>query len=292
MSWLERLLPPRIQRSDKDARRSIPEGLWIKCPSCEAVLYRNDLEANLHVCPKCNYHMRIRARERLDALLDAEGRYEIGQEVLPVDSLKFKDSKKYPDRLKDAMEATGETDALVVLGGAIMSMPVVVSCFEFEFMGGSMGSVVGERFVRGAQAALEQKVPFICITATGGARMQEGLLSLLQMTKTTAMLTKLAEKKLPFISVLTNPTTGGVSASFCFMGDVVIAEPKALIAFAGARVIKNTVGETLPEGYQRAEFLKERGVVDMIIDRRNMRQEIAQVLALLMDLPIDALSPA
>jgi acetyl-CoA carboxylase carboxyl transferase subunit beta len=292
MSWLERLLPPRIQRSDKDARRSIPEGLWIKCPSCEAVLYRNDLEANLHVCPKCNYHMRIRARERLDALLDAEGRYEIGQEVLPVDSLKFKDSKKYPDRLKDAMEATGETDALVVLGGAIMSMPVVVSCFEFEFMGGSMGSVVGERFVRGAQAALEQKVPFICITATGGARMQEGLLSLLQMTKTTAMLTKLAEKKLPFISVLTNPTTGGVSASFCFMGDVVIAEPKALIAFAGARVIKNTVGETLPEGYQRAEFLKERGVVDMIVDRRNMRQEIAQVLALLMDLPIDALSPA
>jgi acetyl-CoA carboxylase carboxyl transferase subunit beta len=236
--------------------------------------------------------MRIRARERLDALLDAEGRYEIGQEVLPVDSLKFKDSKKYPDRLKDAMEATGETDALVVLGGAIMSMPVVVSCFEFEFMGGSMGSVVGERFVRGAQAALEQKVPFICITATGGARMQEGLLSLLQMTKTTAMLTKLAEKKLPFISVLTNPTTGGVSASFCFMGDVVIAEPKALIAFAGARVIKNTVGETLPEGYQRAEFLKERGVVDMIIDRRNMRQEIAQVLALLMNLPIDALSPA
>jgi acetyl-CoA carboxylase carboxyl transferase subunit beta len=292
MSWLERLLPPRIQRSDKDARRSIPEGLWIKCPSCEAVLYRNDLEANLHVCPKCNYHMRIRARERLDALLDAEGRYEIGQEVLPVDSLKFKDSKKYPDRLKDAMEATGETDALVVLGGAIMSMPVVVSCFEFEFMGGSMGSVVGERFVRGAQAALEQKVPFICITATGGARMQEGLLSLLQMTKTTAMLTKLAEKKLPFISVLTNPTTGGVSASFCFMGDVVIAEPKALIAFAGARVIKNTVGETLPEGYQRAEFLKERGVVDMIVDRRNMRQEIAQVLALLMNLPIDALSPA
>ncbi|KQV45636.1 acetyl-CoA carboxylase, carboxyltransferase subunit beta [Massilia sp. Root335] len=292
MSWLERLLPPRIQRSDKDARRSIPEGLWIKCPSCEAVLYRNDLEANLHVCPKCSYHMRIRARERLDALLDAEGRYEIGQEVLPVDSLKFKDSKKYPDRLKDAMEATGETDALVVLGGAIMSMPVVVSCFEFEFMGGSMGSVVGERFVRGAQAALEQKVPFICITATGGARMQEGLLSLLQMTKTTAMLTKLAEKKLPFISVLTNPTTGGVSASFCFMGDVVIAEPKALIAFAGARVIKNTVGETLPEGYQRAEFLKERGVVDMIVDRRNMRQEIAQVLALLMDLPIDALAPA
>jgi acetyl-CoA carboxylase carboxyl transferase subunit beta len=292
MSWLERLLPPRIQRSDKDARRSIPEGLWIKCPSCEAVLYRNDLEANLHVCPKCSYHMRIRARERLDALLDAEGRYEIGQEVLPVDSLKFKDSKKYPDRLKDAMEATGETDALVVLGGAIMSMPVVVSCFEFEFMGGSMGSVVGERFVRGAQAALEQKVPFICITATGGARMQEGLLSLLQMTKTTAMLTKLAEKKLPFISVLTNPTTGGVSASFCFMGDVVIAEPKALIAFAGARVIKNTVGETLPEGYQRAEFLKERGVVDMIVDRRNMRQEIAQVLALLMNLPIDALSPA
>ena len=241
MSWLEKLLPPRIQRSDASTRRSVPEGLWVKCPSCEAVLYRTDLESNQQVCPKCDHHMRIRARERLDALLDQEGRYEIGQEILPVDTLKFKDSKKYPERLKSALDATGETDALIVLGGAIMTLPVVVACFEFEFMGGSMGAVVGERFVRGAQTALEQKVPFICITATGGARMQEGLLSLMQMAKTTSMLTKLAEKKLPFISVLTDPTMGGVSASFAFMGDVVIAEPKALIGFAGPRVIENTV---------------------------------------------------
>jgi acetyl-CoA carboxylase carboxyl transferase subunit beta len=259
----------------------MPEGLWVKCPSCEAVLYRTDLESNLHVCPKCDHHMRIRARERLDGLLDAGGRYEIGMDTLPVDTLKFKDSKKYPDRLKQAMEATGETDALIVMGGAIMSMPVVVACFEFEFMGGSMGSVVGERFVRGAQIALEQKVPFVCITATGGARMQEGLLSLMQMAKTTAMLTKLSDKKLPFISVLTDPTMGGVSASFAFMGDVVIAEPKALIGFAGPRVIENTVREKLPEGFQRAEFLVTKGAVDMIVDRRKMREEIARLLALL-----------
>jgi acetyl-CoA carboxylase carboxyl transferase subunit beta len=280
MSWLEKLLPPRIQRSSAN-RRSVPEGLWVKCPSCEAVLYRTDLESNQHVCPKCDHHMRIRARERLDALLDSGGRYEIGQEVLPVDTLKFKDSKKYPDRLKDAIDGTGETDAMVVMGGAIMTVPVVVACFEFEFMGGSMGSVVGERFARGAQAALEQKVPFICVTATGGARMQEGLLSLMQMAKTTSMLTKLAEKKLPFISVLTDPTMGGVSASFAFMGDVVIAEPKALIGFAGPRVIENTVREKLPEGFQRAEFLLQKGAIDMIVDRRKMREEIARLLALL-----------
>ena len=290
MSWLEKLLPPRIQRSDATQRRSVPEGLWLKCPSCEAVLYRTDLETNLHVCPKCDHHMRIRARERLDALLDAEGRYEIGQEVLPVDTLKFKDSKKYPDRLKDAIETTDETDALVVMGGSIRALPVVVACFEFEFMGGSMGSVVGERFVRGAKAALEQKVPFICITATGGARMQEGLLSLMQMTKTTAMLTKLAEKKLPFISILTDPTMGGVSASFAFMGDVVIAEPKALIGFAGPRVIENTVREKLPEGFQRAEFLMQKGAVDMIVDRRKMRDELAQILALLQNQSADVIA--
>jgi acetyl-CoA carboxylase carboxyl transferase subunit beta len=234
--------------------------------------------------------MRIRARARLDGLLDAGGRYEIGQETLPVDTLKFKDSKKYPDRLKAAMEATGETDALIVLGGAIMTLPVIVACFEFEFMGGSMGSVVGERFVRGAQAALEQKVPFICITATGGARMQEGLLSLMQMAKTTAMLTKLSEKNLPFISVLTDPTMGGVSASFAFMGDVVIAEPKALIGFAGPRVIENTVREKLPEGFQRAEFLVQKGAVDMIVDRRKMREEIARLLALLQNQATEVLA--
>lgn len=289
MSWLEKLLPPRIQRSDSANRKTVPEGLWVKCPSCETVLYRTDLESNVHVCPKCNHHMRIRARERLDALLDIEGRYDIGQEVLPVDTLKFKDSKKYADRLKGALEATGETDALIVLGGSIMNLPVVAACFEFEFMAGTMGSVVGERFVRGVQIALEQKVPFICFTASGGARMQEGLLSLMQMSKTTSMLTKLSEKKLPFISVLTDPTTGGVSASFAFMGDVVIAEPKALIGFAGQRVIENTVREKLPEGFQRAEFLLQKGAVDMIVDRRNMREELARLLALLQNQPAEVL---
>jgi acetyl-CoA carboxylase carboxyl transferase subunit beta len=254
------------------------------------VLYRTDLESNLHVCPKCSHHLRIRARERLDSLLDPEGRYEIGHETLPVDTLKFKDSKKYTERLKAAMEATGETDALIVLGGAIMTLPVVVACFEFEFMAGTMGSVVGERFVRGAQIALEQKVPFICITASGGARMQEGLLSLMQMAKTTSMLTKLSEKKLPYISVLTDPTTGGVSASFAFMGDVVIAEPKALIGFAGPRVIENTVREKLPEGFQRSEFLLQKGAVDMIVDRRKMREEIARLLALLQNQSADVLA--
>ncbi len=290
MSWLEKLLPPRIQRSESASRKSIPEGLWVKCPACEAVLYRTDLESNLHVCPKCDHHMRISARDRLDALLDSGGRYEIGQEVLPVDTLKFKDSKKYSDRLKSALEGTGETDALVTLGGAIMTLPVVVACFEFEFMAGTMGSVVGERFVRAAQVALEQKVPFICITASGGARMQEGLLSLMQMAKTTSMLTKLAEKKLPFISVLTDPTTGGVSASFAFLGDVVMAEPKALIGFAGPRVIENTVREKLPEGFQRSEFLLQKGAIDMIVDRRKMREEIARLLALLQSQPAEVLA--
>jgi acetyl-CoA carboxylase carboxyl transferase subunit beta len=288
MSWLEKILPPRIKQGG--TRKSVPEGVWTKCPGCEAVLYRAELERTLQVCPKCGHHMRIRARERLDALLDAEGRYEIGQEVLPVDSLKFKDSKKYPDRLQQAMQDTGETDALVVMGGSIRALPVVAACFEFEFMGGSMGSVVGERFVRGVQTALEQKVPFICFTATGGARMQEGLLSLLQMAKTTAMIAKLAEAKLPFISVLTDPTMGGVSASFAFMGDVVIAEPKALIGFAGPRVIEQTVREKLPEGFQRAEFLLTKGAIDLIVDRRNLRDEIAQVLALLLRQPAEALS--
>ncbi|HEX8613351.1 MAG TPA: acetyl-CoA carboxylase, carboxyltransferase subunit beta [Telluria sp.] len=288
MSWLDKLLPPRIRRDGGALRQSIPSGLWIQCPSCKVPLYRAALEASLHVCPKCDHHLRIRARARLDALLDAGGRYEIGQEVLPVDSLKFKDNKRYPERLRAATEASGETDAMVVMGGAILSVPVVAACFEFDFMGGSMGSVVGERFVRGAQAAIDQQVPFICFTASGGARMQEGLMSLLQMAKTTAMLTRLAEKKLPFISVLTDPTSGGVSASFCFLGDVVIAEPKALIAFTGARVIKSTLGVTLPDGYQRPEFLLERGAIDMIVDRRQMRAELASLLALLLKLPRDA----
>jgi acetyl-CoA carboxylase carboxyl transferase subunit beta len=288
MSWLEKLLPPKIQPTDPAERRAVPEGLWIKCPSCETVLYKTDLEGNLNVCPKCDHHHRIGARKRLDAFLDPEGRWEIGQEVMPVDALKFKDSKKYPQRLKAALELTGETDALVVLGGAVMSMPVVAACFEFEFMGGSMGSVVGERFVRGVHAAIEQKVPFICFTATGGARMQEGLLSLMQMAKTNASLTRLAKKGLPYISVLTDPTMGGVSAGFAFVGDVVMAEPKALIGFAGPRVIESTVRVTLPEGFQRAEFLQTKGAVDLICDRRELRKTIAATLAMLMRQPADA----
>jgi len=290
MSWLDKLLPPKIQQGDPADRRTVPEGLWIKCPSCETVLYKTDLEQNINVCPKCSHHHRIGARARLDAFLDAEGRYEIGQEVLPVDALKFKDSKKYPDRLKEALENTGETDALVVLGGAVMSVPVVAACFEFDFMGGSMGSVVGERFVRGVESALEQKTPFICFTATGGARMQEGLLSLMQMAKTNASLTRLAKAKLPYISVLTDPTMGGVSASFAFVGDIVLAEPKALIGFAGPRVIENTVREKLPAGFQRAEFLMEKGAVDMIVDRRQLRETIARQLAMLQRQSADAVA--
>ena len=290
MSWLEKLLPPKIQQTDPSERRSVPEGLWIKCPSCESVLYKTDLEQNVNVCPKCDHHHRIGARDRLNAFLDAEGRFEIGHEVLPIDPLKFKDSKKYPERLKSALETTGETDALIVIGGAVMSVPVVVACFEFDFMGGSMGSVVGERFVRGVEAAIEQKVPFICFTATGGARMQEGLFSLFQMAKTNASLTRLAKARLPYISVLTDPTMGGVSASFAFVGDVVIAEPKALVGFAGQRVIKNTVREELPEGFQRAEFLMQKGAIDMIVDRRQLRSTIARQLAMLQRQSADAVA--
>ena len=288
MSWLDKLLPPKISHTDPSERRSVPEGLWIKCPSCEAVLYKTDLEKNQNVCPQCSHHHRLGARARLDSFLDAQGRYEIGQEVLPVDPLKFKDSRKYPERLKEAMENTGETDALVVMGGSVHSIGVVVACFEFDFMGGSMGSVVGERFVRGVHAAMEQKVPFICFTATGGARMQEGLLSLMQMAKTNASLTRLAKKGLPYISVLTDPTMGGVSAGFAFVGDIVIAEPKALIGFAGPRVIESTVRVKLPEGFQRAEFLLEKGAVDMICDRRELRKTVANSLAMLLKQPADA----
>ena len=287
MTWLDKLLPPRIKRSNLGAKR-VPEGLWVKCPACDAVLYGADLDSSLGVCPKCSHHLRIRARRRLDCLLDAEGRYEIGQEVLPVDMLKFKDSRKYVDRLQEALNDSEETDALVVMGGAIRTLPVVLAVFEFEFISGSMGSVVGERFARGVKAAIEQKVPFISVAASGGARMQEGVLSLMQMAKTTAMLTELAEKRLPYISVLTDPTMGGVSASFCFLGDVVIAEPRALIGFAGPRVIEQTVREKLPEGFQRAEFLLEKGAIDRIVDRRQMRDEIAHLLAMLLRQPSDA----
>jgi acetyl-CoA carboxylase carboxyl transferase subunit beta len=282
MSWLEKLLPPKIKRADNGvARKAIPEGLWSKCPACEAVLYRTDLENNQAVCPKCNHHQRLRARARLDLLLDPEGRFEIGAEVVPVDPLKFKDSRRYTERLATANEQTAEADAMVVMQGAVKSVPLVVACFEFEFLGGSMGSVVGERFVRGVKAAVEQNLPFVCITATGGARMQEGLFSLMQMAKTTAAITQLSRRKLPFISILTDPTMGGVSASFAFMGDVVIAEPGALIGFAGPRVIEQTVREKLPDGFQRSEFLLEKGAIDLIVDRRDMRDKLAAVITLL-----------
>jgi acetyl-CoA carboxylase carboxyl transferase subunit beta len=284
MSWLTKLLPPKIKR-DQPTRKSIPEGLWIKCEACEAVLYRSDLEASQHVCPKCGHHKRVRARQRLDLLLDPEGRFELGAEVAPIDSLKFRDSKKYTDRLSSATEDTGETDALIVMQGAICNVQVVVAAFEFEFMGGSMGSVVGERFVRGVNVAVEQGLPFVCMTASGGARMQEGLLSLMQMAKTTASISRLSAKKLPFVTVLTDPTMGGVSASFAFIGDVVMAEPGALIGFAGPRVIEQTVREKLPEGFQRSEFLLEKGAIDMVVDRRQLRERLAQVLSLLSRLP-------
>ena len=291
MSWLQKLLPPKIKRGDTSARnKSIPEGLWSKCDGCESVLYRSDLEGNLSVCPKCGHHHRVGARRRLDLMLDAEGRVEIGAEVTPVDALKFKDSRKYPERLSAATADTGEADAMVVMSGAIKSIPVVVACFEFEFLGGSMGSVVGERFVRGAKAAFEQRVPFICVTASGGARMQEGLLSLMQMAKTTAAVTRLSERRLPFVTILTDPTMGGVSASFAFMGDLVIAEPNALIGFAGPRVIEQTVREKLPEGFQRAEFLLEKGAIDLIIDRREMRDQLATLLAMLSRQPADVVA--
>lgn len=281
MSWLQKLLPPKIKRDTGGPKKVVPEGLWSKCDACEAVLYRADLEQNLFVCPKCSHHARISARERLNFLLDAEGRFEVGAEIVPVDSLKFKDTRRYTERLDVARKETDEDDALVVMQGSINSLPVVVAAFEFRFLGGSMGSVVGERFVRGAQVCIEQRVPLICFTASGGARMQEGLFSLMQMSKTCAALTQLSAEKLPFISVLTDPTMGGVSASFALIGDIVLAEPGALIGFAGPRVIEQTVRETLPEGFQRAEFLLDHGAIDMIVDRRQMRDKLANLMSLL-----------
>jgi acetyl-CoA carboxylase carboxyl transferase subunit beta len=285
MSWLQKLLPPKIKRSIGESRKTVPEGLWSKCPSCEAVLYRTDLENNQEVCPKCGHHNRISARTRLDFILDPEGRFEIGAEVTPLDPLKFKDQKRYADRLKASQADTGETDALIVMQGAIKTIPVVAAAFEFKFQGGSMGSVVGERFVRGVQVAIEQKAPFICISASGGARMQEGLFSLMQMAKTSAALTQLSRAQLPFISILTDPTMGGVSASFAMLGDIIIGEPQALIGFAGPRVIEQTVRETLPEGFQRSEFLLEHGAIDLIVDRREMRDKLASLIGNMMRHP-------
>ena len=281
MSWLDKI-PQKIKRAVDAKRKNVPEGLWSKCDACQTVLYRTDLESNLEVCPKCNHHNRVSARARIKFLLDDDKQAEIGANVHPIDALKFKDSKSYADRMKAAQKEVGEQDALIVMQGKILEMPVVVAAFEFKFMGGSMGSVVGERFVRGVDAAIKAKAPFICVSASGGARMQEGLLSLMQMAKTSAALSKLSEAGLPFISILTDPTMGGVSASFAMLGDIIIAEPNALIGFAGPRVIEQTVRETLPEGFQRAEFLLEHGAVDMIIDRRELRQKLFSLLSNLM----------
>ncbi len=286
MSWFQNIIPPKIKKKESGDKKIVPEGLWSKCSNCEAVLYYTDLAKNLNVCPKCDYHNRVSARDRLDMLLDLDNRHEIGAQVVATDALKFKDSKKYVDRLTQARESTEEGDALVVMRGSIMTMPVVAAAFEFGFMGGSMGSVVGERFARGIKVSLDQHLPFICFSASGGARMQEGLFSLMQMAKTTAALTKLSHNKLPFISILTDPTMGGVSASFAFLGDIVIAEPGALIGFAGPRVIEQTVRQTLPEGFQRAEFLLQHGAIDMIVDRRQMRDKIVNLCTQLMHVPV------
>ncbi len=284
MNWFSKLLPTGI-RADGNKRTNVPEGLWAKCPACRAVLYRAELERNLDVCPKCDNHIRIGARRRLDTFLDAEPRVEIGEEVIPVDALKFKDLKKYKDRLVQAQKATGETDALIVMMGQVKKVPVVAAAFEFKFMGGSMGSVVGERFVRAVNAAIQHRIPLVCFSASGGARMQEALFSLMQMAKTSAALGRLRKQGIPFISVLTDPTMGGVSASLAMLGDIHIAEPNALIGFAGPKVIEQTVRETLPEGFQRSEFLLEHGAIDMIVNRRDMRDTVARLLTMLTNQP-------
>lgn len=277
MSWFEKLMPSRI--STEKRTRSVPEGVWIKCQKCDAQLYRAELERNLYVCPKCNYHMRIGARQRLDYFLDADSQTEINMMLEPEDPLKFRDSKRYRDRISQAQKKTGEKDAMVTVCGELMGRPVVACAFEFAFMGGSMGSVVGERFSRAAKHSTDSRVPLILFSASGGARMQEALFSLLQMAKTSAALAVLGEANVPFISVLTDPTTGGVSASLAMLGDVNIGEPKALIGFAGPRVIEQTVREKLPAGFQRSEFLLDHGAIDMIVDRRKLREEIAELLA-------------
>ena len=283
MAWFENIVPSRIKTERRS--RSVPEGLWIKCAACDAPLYRAELERNLHVCPKCGHHMRIGARERLQRFLDPDTGTEIGAGIRPEDPLRFRDSKRYKDRLTAAQKNTGEQDALVVLAGALEGMPIVSCAFEFQFLGGSMGSVVGERFRRAVDHAIRERCPLVCFSASGGARMQEALFSLLQMAKTSAALADLAAEGLPFISVLTDPTTGGVSASLAMLGDLNVAEPRALIGFAGPRVIQQTVRETLPEGFQRSEFLLEHGVIDLIIDRRQMRERLAQALRMLMRQP-------
>ena len=280
MSWLDKLLPSRIKTNGVN-RRTVPEGVWTKCNNCNAVLYRAELMRSLEVCPKCSHHMRISARSRLDGFLDREARVEIGPDIKPVDKFRFRDSKKYKDRLSSAYKETGENDALIVIMGSVKELPVVAAAFEFDFMGGSMGSVVGEKFVLAVDACIDNDAPLVCFSASGGARMQEALISLFQMAKTSSALAKLGKAGLPYISVLTNPTMGGVSASIASLGDINIAEPNALIGFAGPRVIEQTVRQTLPEGFQKSEFLLEHGNIDMILDRRDMRERIASLLSML-----------
>lgn len=288
MNWLSRLVPQRrIRTEGREKRASVPEGLWANCPQCKAVLYREELEQNLRVCPRCAFHLRIGARERLDAFLDAEDRQELDAGLVAVDTLKFKDSKRYRDRLREA-QATGERDALVVLRGRLHGLAVVTAAFEFRFMGGSMGAVVGEKFARAARAAIAHRAPLVCFTASGGARMQEGLFSLMQLAKTSAAVAELGEAGVPYVVVLTDPTTGGVSASLAMLGDLILAEPGALVGFAGQRVIEQTVRETLPDGFQRSEFLLEHGAIDQIVDRRELRAHVARVLAMLTARPTPA----
>ena len=282
MSWFEKLRPSIIRTESTNKKNTVPEGLWAKCPSCNAILYNSELEKNGSVCPKCDHHMRISARARLNFFLDEDGREEVGKHVKPLDPLKFKDSKKYKDRILQAQKQTKENDALVVMKGQLYGHDIVAAAFDFNFMGGSMGSVVGEKFVRGVNKSIELGVPFIVFTASGGARMQESLFSLFQMTKTSAALTKLSQRGLPYISFMTDPTMGGVSASLAMLGDINVAEPNALIGFAGPRVIEQTVREKLPDGFQRSEFLQEHGAIDMIIHRRDIREKIASILAILM----------
>ena len=284
MSWLKKLLPSKI-RTETSQKKGVPEGLWVKCLGCNEVLYRTELEKYLSVCPKCNHHHRLSARTRLAHFLDELGQTEIGKDLEPLDRLKFRDSKKYKERIASAQKATGEKEALVVLKGTLQKQPIVASAFEFGFMGGSMGATLGEKFVRAVMAATEEKCPYICFTASGGARMQEGLFSLMQMAKTSAALAKYSQTGLPFIVVLTDPTMGGVSASFASLGDVIIAEPKALIGFAGPRVIEQTVRQTLPEGFQRSEFLLEHGHIDMIVERKDLRLTVGELIAKLTHRP-------
>ena len=285
MNWFEKLMPSRIRTEGNEKKSSVPEGLWTKCNSCSAVLYRAELERSLDVCPKCNYHMRIGARRRLEIFLDESLREEIAANLEPVDMLKFKDSKKYKDRIIQAQKSTDEKDVLIAIKGQIKSIPLVAVAFEFKFMGGSMGSVVGEKFVRAANVSLEHNIPLVCFSASGGARMQESLFSLMQMAKTSAVLQLMSKRGIPFVSVMTDPTMGGVSASLAMLGDINVGEPNALIGFAGPRVIEQTVRETLPEGFQRSEFLLEHGAIDMIIDRRDMRDRIASLLSMMQNKP-------